>query len=111
MIVEMVDNCFAVSFNIENVYTFIPSYQHKRFILDCENGTSYFDIANYTCETISSESEIVIYYIDDNLNIQKLITNYIIVTQEYYIVLINDTETIIENIIMIQEMMKNGNTN
>lgn len=109
MYVELAENNLAQEYLIENVLTFIPHYQSNQFILDTEIGTRYFSMYNYTDETISSETGIEIFYIDNDLNIQKITGNYVIVTQEYYIVLINDTETIIENVIMMKEVIDNAN--
>lgn len=105
MYVEIVENTLAQAYTIENVLTFIPHYQSNQFILDTEIGTRYFSMDNYTDETISSETDIEIFYIDNDLNIQKITGNYVIAMQEYYIVLINDTETFIENVIMMKEVI------
>lgn len=109
MYVELVENNLADAYLIENVLTFIPHYQSNQFILDTEIGTRYFSMYNYTVETISSETGIEIFYIDNDLNIQKIVSKYVINIQEYYIVLINDTETIIENVIMMKEVIDNVN--
>lgn len=104
MYVELVENNLAQAYLIENVLTFIPHHQSNQFILDTEIGTRYFSMYNYTVETISNETGIEIFYIDNDLNIQKIVSKYVINIQEYYIVLIKDTETIIENVIMMKEV-------